>query len=159
MKPGLLLVISAPSGTGKTTLVNALIKRDDHLQVSVSYTTRDRRPAEVNGKDYFFVSDKVFSAMADSGAFMEYAQNFGYAYGTARDKAQRILQTGRDLILEIDWQGAAQIRKNHPSALSIFILPPSKQALGERLSIRGQDNKNTIARRMRQACTDISHYE
>lgn len=158
-KNGLLVVISAPSGTGKTTLVNALIERDDRLQVSVSYTTRTRRPAEVEGKDYYFVNDKVFDAMADSGAFMEHAQNFGYAYGTASDKAQQILGTGRDLILEIDWQGATQVRRNHPSTVSIFILPPSKESLGERLSMRGQDDKVTIARRMHQACADISHYE
>jgi guanylate kinase len=158
-KQGLLVVISAPSGTGKTTLVNALIARDDRLQASVSYTTRTKRPTEVNGKDYYFVNDKVFDAMADSDEFMEHAQNFGYAYGTARDKAQQILETGSDLILEIDWQGASQVRKNHPSTLSVFILPPSREALEERLSKRGQDDKGTIARRIRQACADISHHD
>lgn len=158
-KSGLLIVISAPSGAGKTSLVNALLERDRRLEVSVSYTTRDKRPAEVDGKDYYFVDETTFANMRAAGAFLETAENFGKAYGTARAKAVEILDTGRDLVLEIDWQGATQVRKNFASTLSIFILPPSVAAIAERLNTRAQDDEHAIERRAQQAVADISHYD
>ena len=157
---GRLIVVSAPSGAGKTSLVNALLARDDRLRASVSYTTRPKRRGEKDGEHYFFVNAKTFAAMRDEGAFLEHASVFGNAYGTAYARLMRTLADGCDVLLEIDWQGAAQVRERFPAALSVlsvFILPPSMDALLERLRDRGQDGPEDIERRWRQAVDDISH--
>ena len=156
---GRLIVISAPSGAGKTTLVNALLERDDRLAVSVSHTTRRKREEEVDGENYFFVDPGTFASMRDRGAFLEHAIVFGNAYGTAHESVMRTLADGRDVVLEIDWQGAAQVRTKFPRAISVFVLPPSIDALLERLNGRGQDGPEEIDRRWRQAVDDISHYD
>ena len=156
---GRLIVISAPSGAGKTSLVNALLERDDRLVVSVSHTTRQKRKDEVHGEDYFFVDPGTFASMRDRGAFLEHAIVFGNAYGTARKTVTRTLADGHDVVLEIDWQGAAQVRTKFPGAISVFVLPPSIDALLERLNGRGQDGPEEIERRWRQAVDDISHYD
>ena len=155
---GRLIVISAPSGAGKTTLVNALLERDDRLAVSVSHTTRRKRPNEVDGKHYFFVKQAKFDEMRDQGAFLEHATVFGNAYGTSHEAVARTLADGRDVVLEIDWQGAAQVRSRFPDAVSVFVLPPSMDTLLDRLTVRGQDGAEEIERRWRQAVDDISHY-
>lgn len=154
---GRLIVISAPSGAGKTSLVNALLKRDDRLVVSVSHTTRRKRRDEVDGKHYFFVKATKFDEMRDEGAFLEHATVFGNAYGTSHEEVARTLAHGKDVVLEIDWQGAAQVRARFPEALSVFVLPPSMDALLERLRVRGQDGAEEIERRWRQAVDDIAH--
>ncbi len=156
--PGLLLVISAPSGAGKTSLVNALVQRDRNILVSVSHTTRPKRASETDGSDYHFVSQAEFHTMRDAGEFLEFAEVFGHFYGTARSLVQSELQAGRDLLLEIDWQGAQQVRRHYPGAVSIFVLPPSRPALAERLRNRGQDDDAVIARRTAKAVTEMSHY-
>ena len=135
---GRLIVISAPSGAGKTSLVNALLERDRRLAVSVSHTTRPKRRDEVEGKHYFFVDPEKFDAMRNEGAFLEHAMVFGNAYGTSQEEVARTLAGGRDVVLEIDWQGAAQVRSRFPDALSVFVLPPSMEALLERLEVRGR---------------------
>ena len=156
---GRLIVISAPSGAGKTSLVNALLKRDARLAVSVSHTTRRKRRNEVDGEHYFFVDPATFASMRDEGAFLEHATVFGNAYGTAHEKVAQTLAGGRDVVLEIDWQGAAQVRARFPDALSVFVLPPSMETLLERLEVRGQDGAEEIKRRWHQAMDDISHYD
>ncbi|MDE0054995.1 MAG: guanylate kinase [Gammaproteobacteria bacterium] len=156
---GRLIVISAPSGAGKTSLVNALLERDDRLAVSVSHTTRRKRPNEVDGKHYFFVEQAKFDEMRDQGAFLEHATVFGNAYGTSHEAVARTLADGRDVVLEIDWQGAAQVRSRFPDAVSVFVLPPSMDALLDRLTVRGEDGAEEIGRRWRQAVDDISHYD
>ena len=154
---GRLIVISAPSGAGKTSLVNALLERDNRLAVSVSHTTRRKRRDEVDGKHYFFVKETKFDEMRDEGAFLEHATVFGNAYGTSHEEVARTLAHGKDVVLEIDWQGAAQVRARFPDALSVFVLPPSMDALLERLRVRGQDGAEEIERRWRQAVDDIAH--
>ena len=154
---GRLIVISAPSGAGKTSLVNALLERDQRLTVSVSHTTRRKREEEVDGEDYFFVDPGKFASIRDRGAFLEHAIVFGNAYGTAHETVMRTLAGGRDVVLEIDWQGAAQVRSKFPDAISVFVLPPSIEALLDRLNCRGQDGPEEIDRRWRQAADDISH--
>ena len=154
---GLLIVVSAPSGAGKTSLVGALVRRDPLLEVSISHTTRPRRPAETEGSDYYFVDPATFDAMATAGAFLEHATSFGHAYGTSRAKVFEALERGRDIVLEIDWQGAAQIRSRFERAIDVFVLPPSRATLRQRLQARGQDGADVIERRMRQAVDDISH--
>ena len=154
---GLLLIISAPSGAGKTTLVRALLKADPAIRLSVSYTTRQPRPGEVNGKDYHFVDKAEFMAMASQGELLESAEVYGNYYGTSEAWIGRELAAGRDILLEIDWQGAAQVRKQFAEALSIFILPPSMQALRNRLMNRAQDNHDVIEKRLAAAAGDISH--
>ena len=154
---GRLFVISAPSGAGKTSLVKALVERSNNLAVSVSHTTRSMRPGEIDGVNYHFVSESAFTHLRDSEGFFEWAQVFDNYYGTSREGVEHQLAKGLDVILEIDWQGAAQVRAQHPAACSIFILPPSLEALTQRLTGRGQDDAETIERRMQQAVAEISH--
>lgn len=155
---GTLLIISAPSGAGKTSLVKALREECPGLAVSVSHTTRAQRPGEQHGRDYFFVDREVFGRMVNDGEFLEHARVFDNQYGTARSTVEAALASGEDVILEIDWQGARQIRELMPACRSIFVLPPSREALEERLSARGQDDPATIARRMADAISEMSHY-
>jgi guanylate kinase len=154
---GDLYVISAPSGAGKTSLVAALHSSQPELHVSVSHTTRPRRSDEIDGVNYHFVSEKDFVAMIDADAFLEHARVFDRSYGTARDSVEKFLAAGEDVILEIDWQGAGQVRQRHPGCIGIFILPPSREALAERLAGRAQDSDAIIARRMRDAVAEMSH--
>lgn len=155
---GTLFIFSAPSGAGKTSLVNALLKSTRHIGVSVSHTTRAPRPGEENGVAYHFVSVDEFQRLIGEAAFLEHAQVFDNFYGTSQRWVESELAAGRDVILEIDWQGAAQVRRLMPDAVSVFIAPPSIEALQERLSNRGQDDEETIARRMRDARSEMSHY-
>lgn len=151
MPAGQLFVISAPSGAGKTSLVAAAMARIDRLTVSVSHTTRAPRPGEQNGRDYHFVDIPTFQTMISEGALFEYAEVFGNFYGTAKASVMDTLNQGLDVILEIDWQGAAQVRALWPEAISIFILPPTRDALKDRLIGRKQDDETVIARRMEEA--------
>ncbi|NQY26122.1 MAG: guanylate kinase [Piscirickettsiaceae bacterium] len=155
---GSLFIVSAPSGAGKTSLVNALVEKNSDIRLSVSHTTRSAREGEVNGQDYFFVKHEKFAQMRDAGSFLESATVFDNSYGTSDDAVMSQLQLGCDVILEIDWQGAEQVRQNHPDCISIFILPPSKSALEQRLRGRGQDDDEVIARRMQDAEAEMSHY-
>ncbi|MDD5579935.1 MAG: guanylate kinase [Methylobacter sp.] len=159
MHNGKLYIISAPSGAGKTSLVRQLISDLDNLTVSISHTTRPIRPGEANGRDYYFTSIEEFQAMQVKQEFLEYAQVFDNFYGTAQVNLEENLKKGVDVILEIDWQGAQQIKKLLPESISIFILPPSTGILLQRLRNRGQDDEQIIARRMRDAVAEISHYE
>ena len=154
---GNLFIVSAPSGAGKTSLVNALLACNQQIDVSVSYTTRATRPGEVEGKDYHFVSRETFMAMANHGDFLESAEVYGNLYGTSQSWIEAETLGGRDILLEIDWQGAAQVRLKFPDCISIFILPPSLQALEARLKARGQDSNEVIARRLHAAQDDIAH--
>ena len=153
-----LYIISAASGAGKTSLVKALLERDEHITVSVSHTTRDSRPGEVQGKDYFFVDKETFGQMVEAGDFIEHAQVFDNFYGTSESGVRRMLAAGMDVILEIDWQGAQQVREKFSDTVSIFIIPPSQQELQQRLQGRGQDPEEIIRRRMRDAVSEMSHY-
>ena len=156
---GTLYVVSAPSGAGKTSLVRALLdSTGDELVLSVSHTTRMPRPGEVDGRDYHFLDAEAFRRMIDDGAFLEHARVFDNYYGTARQGIEAQLTQGRDVILEIDWQGARQVRQALPESVGIFILPPSREALRERLRARGQDDEAVIARRMQDAANEMSHY-
>jgi guanylate kinase len=154
-----LFIVAAPSGAGKTSLVKRLLADVDSLSVSVSHTTRAMRPGEQNGVDYHFVSVAEFQAMLAQNAFLEHAQVFDHFYGTARQSVDDNLAKGLDVILEIDWQGAQQIKTIWPESQSIFILPPSTAVLRERLQGRGQDDAATIERRMRDATLEISHFD
>ena len=158
MKQGTLFIISAPSGAGKTSLVGEILSRSDNIQASVSHTTRERRSGEEDGVNYHFVNQPEFLKMVDEDSFLEHAEVFGNHYGTSESWVRMTLGLGIDVILEIDWQGAEQARKHFPSSQSIFILPPSKQALQERLTLRGQDNKEVIDRRIAAATQEMSHY-
>ena len=155
---GTLYIVSAPSGAGKTSLVKALIDVEPQIRVSVSHTTRAMRPGEVNGVNYHFVEREEFVKMIEHGDFLERAEVFGNLYGTSQSHLQQTLDEGHDLILEIDWQGAEQVRKLMPQARSIFILPPSQEALRQRLDNRGQDSSEIIDGRMREAVSEMSHY-
>jgi len=155
---GTLYTISAPSGAGKTSLVKALLEQDDNAQVSVSHTTRAMRPGEVDGHDYHFVDKTRFDDMLNKGEFLEHAQVFNNFYGTSQRWVEHTLSQGKDVILEIDWQGATQIRQLMPKTEGIFILPPSRACLEERLRGRGQDNDTIIEQRMQEAKSEISHY-
>ena len=155
---GSLFIVSAPSGAGKTSLVKALLEAMDGITVSVSHTTRAPRPGEENGVHYHFVEVKTFQDMLAKGQFLEHAQVFDNFYGTSKTALEQTLSQGLDVILEIDWQGARQVRQQFPDALGIFVLPPSKHTLQERLTSRGQDDAAIIARRMRDAVNEISHY-
>ena len=156
--PG-LFIISAPSGCGKTSLVEALIKRNDNLCVSVSHTTRKPRLEEVNEINYYFTSISKFKKMINDDAFVEYAKVFDNYYGTALESIKHHLKKGKSVILEIDWQGANQIKKKFPNAISIFILPPSKEDLKKRLQLRAQDDQSTINKRMTNAKNEMLHYK
>jgi guanylate kinase len=155
---GTLYIISAPSGAGKTSLVQALVSAEDGIAISVSYTTRPMRPAEREGIDYHFVEPSGFERLMAEGAFLEHARVFDHHYGTLRARVEERLAQGLDLILEIDWQGAQQVRAACPRCLSIFILPPSHAELERRLNTRGGDDAEVIRRRMRDAVNEISHY-
>jgi len=159
MNIGKLYIISAPSGAGKTSLVKQLVADLDGLTVSISHTTRQMRPGEAHGQDYYFVTVADFQAMQAQQAFLEHAQVFDNFYGTAQQTVEENLNRGLDVILEIDWQGAEQIKKLLPDSLSIFILPPSTEVLLQRLRNRGQDDEQIIARRMRDAVTEIRHHD
>ncbi|MER2296849.1 guanylate kinase [Pseudomonas promysalinigenes] len=156
---GTLYIVSAPSGAGKTSLVTALIEADPRVSVSVSHTTRAMRPGEQHGVNYHFVSHDDFKGLIAKGDFLEHAEVFGNFYGTSRSALQQVLDQGNDLILEIDWQGAQQVRKLMPEARSVFILPPSQQALRQRLDGRGQDSEAIIAGRMKEAVSEMVHYD
>ncbi|MEP5567339.1 MAG: guanylate kinase [Halioglobus sp.] len=157
-RTGTLYTVSAPSGAGKTSLVAALIERTQELRVSVSHTTREKRPGESDGVDYHFVDENQFVAMLDTAEFLEHATVFGNLYGTSQSWVKEQLSQGTDVILEIDWQGAAQVKRLLPSTKAIFILPPSRLTLLQRLTARGQDNSNTIEGRMAEAVEEMSHY-
>jgi len=155
---GRLFVIAAPSGAGKTSLVRALMRREPSLRFSISYTTRAQRPTETHGRDYFFVTTAEFAAMVQRGEFVEHARVFDNQYGTARSQVESSLGAGQDLILEIDWQGARQIRRAMPECISIFILPPSRAELERRLRSRATDSDEVIQRRLRDAAADMTHW-
>lgn len=157
MVKGNLFVITAPSGAGKTSLVRALLQADSQAMLSISYTTRPMRPGEVDGKDYHFVTREAFEAMLDKGDFLESAEVYGNYYGTSQPWLEGAMHSGSDVILEIDWQGAAQVRKLFPEAVGVFILPPSVDVLRQRLKGRGQDSEEVIARRVAAAKEDMSH--
>jgi guanylate kinase len=156
-QPGILYIISAPSGAGKTSLINALVADLPNMQVSVSHTTRASRPGEKEGVDYYFVSQDKFSQMIAANTFLEYATVFDEKYGTSKQVVEDVLQAGRDVVLIIDWQGAQQVRKMRPQAVSIFILPPSLEALKERILERKQDTEDSIEKRLNTAASEIAH--
>lgn len=155
---GTLFTVSAPSGAGKTSLVKALVDSTKNVCVSVSHTTRAKRPGESDGVNYHFVSHEHFMQMTNNSEFLEHAQVFTNFYGTSRQWVENALRQGLDVILEIDWQGAQQVRKLVEGAVSVFILPPSRECLRERLKGRGQDGENVIEARMAEAKSEISHY-
>ena len=154
---GLLFVVTAPSGAGKTSLINAVLAEDSRLRLSVSYTTRPPRPSEQNGREYHFVDDATFVAMLERGEFLESAEVHGHRYGTSQTAIKGALEGGYDLVLEIDWQGAQQVRRLLPECVRIFLLPPSLAELERRLRSRGQDSEPVIARRMAAARDEIAH--
>ncbi|WP_075183318.1 guanylate kinase [Pantoea sp. 1.19] len=160
MAQGTLFIVSAPSGAGKSSLIQALLKTQPlyDTQVSISHTTRDKRPGEEHGEHYYFVSHDDFRQMIAEDAFLEHAEVFGNYYGTSRNAIEQVLATGVDVFLDIDWQGAQQIRQRMPQARSIFVLPPSKDELDRRLRGRGQDSEEVIAKRMAQAVAEMSHF-
>jgi guanylate kinase len=154
-----LFIVAAPSGCGKTSLVKALIKQVDNLCVSVSHTTRAARPGEEHGKNYFFVSKEAFDEISSNDGFIESAQVFDNHYGSAKQTVKDLLVQGQDVILEIDWQGARQVKQSFTDAIGIFILPPSISALQERLTDRGQDDQSIIDRRMQDAVSEMQHFD
>jgi guanylate kinase len=154
---GKLFVITAPSGAGKTSLINALLKDDPRLRLSISYTTRAPRPGEANGREYHFVDDATFLAMRERGEFLESAEVHGYRYGTSRKVIERTLAKGEDLLLEIDWQGARQVRALYPECVGVFIHPPSVEELERRMRARGQDADAVIRRRLQNAKDELAH--
>lgn len=158
IKTGTLYIVSAPSGAGKTSLVKALVESTPDIRVSVSHTTREKRPGEVHGVNYHFTEHNTFLGMVERGEFLEHAQVFTNYYGTSQAWVEQALEDGVDVILEIDWQGAAQVRKIIKDATSIFILPPSRECLRERLQGRAQDDESVIDRRMAEAESEMSHY-
>jgi guanylate kinase len=155
--PGTLFIVTAPSGAGKTTLVRGLLERDPAVQLSVSYTTRAPRPGEQDGREYHFVDVDTFRSLRDRGEFLEWAEVHGNYYGTSRVWLKEQIAAGRDTLLEIDWQGAQQVRNQLPETIGIFILPPSIDTLAHRLTHRGQDSAEVIARRLAAAREEISH--
>ncbi len=158
MSSGRLIVISAPSGAGKTSLVKALLARRPDLRLSVSHTTRKRRPSETEGREYHFVSVPEFERLVAQGEFLEHARVFDNCYGTSRAYVQQQLSAGHDVLLEIDWQGARQVRAAMPQCVSVFVLPPARDELARRLARRATDSAEVIARRLADAAADMSHY-
>lgn len=156
-RKGRLFVITAPSGAGKTSLIDALTRADPTLKLSISYTTRAPRPGEYNGVDYHFVDDATFLAMRSRGDFLESAEVHGYRYGTSRRIITEALARGEDMLLEIDWQGARQVRRIYPDCVGIFILPPSVEELEKRMRSRAQDSEEVIRRRLANARDELAH--
>ena len=156
---GQLYVISAPSGAGKTSLVSALVSASPEISVCISHTTRAKRPGELNGVNYHFVDQTEFDRMVSADEFLENAHVFDHSYGTSYTAVDALLKTGVDVVLEIDWQGARQIREHRSDCLSIFILPPSHDELEQRLKRRGEDDDTIVQRRMRDAVAEMSHYK
>lgn len=157
--PGTLFIVAAPSGAGKSSIVNAVLARDPQICLSISFTSRAPRPGERHAEHYHFVSADAFKAMVRAGDFFEHAQVHGDWKGTARQSVEPQLAAGKDVLLEIDWQGARQVRAQVPGAISVFILPPSRAALEERMRKRGQDSEEVIARRLAAAREEMSHFE
>ncbi len=157
--PGHLYVIAAPSGAGKTSLVRALLQQESSARFSISYTTRKQRPNEQHGRDYFFIDKNTFEKMVAAGEFLEHAQVFDNYYGTSKIQVKELLAQGANVILEIDWQGAQQIRRVMPECHSIFILPPSRTELERRLRDRGTDDESVIQRRLGEAVSDMNHWQ
>lgn len=155
---GTLFIVSAASGTGKTSLVRSLVEGHPSLRVSISHTTRPMRPGEQDGVNYHFTTREAFLSKVGEGAFLEHAEVFGNLYGTSKESVQAQLQSDLDVVLEIDWQGASQIRRLFPEAISIFIIPPSRDELRTRLQGRGQDSAEVIEQRLAEAIADISHF-
>ena len=155
---GTLYIVAAPSGAGKSSIVNAVLARDANISLSISFTSRSPRPGERHAQHYNFVDETQFQRMIDAGDFFEHARVFGDWKGTARQSVEPAMAQGRDVLLEIDWQGARQVRARVPDAVSVYILPPSRAALEQRMRARGQDSEETIARRLAAACEEISHY-
>jgi guanylate kinase len=156
--PGCLYIVAAPSGGGKTSLVKKLVGELEDIAISISHTTRQMRPGEKNGVDYFFVDDHTFLKMVGEGAFVEHAQVFGHFYGTSAAQITDRLKQGIDIVLDIDWQGALQIRHLFPESVSIFVVPPSLEVLSQRLKNRQQDNEAVVNVRMQSAQEELSHY-
>lgn len=153
------MIVAAPSGAGKTSLVRALVEREPEVYVSVSHTTRPQRPGEADGQHYHFISEDRFQAMIEAGEFVEHANVFGNLYGTSVAAIRDPLEAGHDIVLEIDWQGAQQVRTQFEDSVSVFILPPSRATLLERLSARGQDDEAVIKKRMASAVAEMSHFD
>lgn len=158
MTAGVLFIVSAPSGAGKTSLLRALVPSDPRLRLSISHTTRPPRPGEQDGVHYHFVDRQRFETMVAAGEFLEHARVFDNLYGTAERSVRDVLERDLDVVLEIDWQGARQVRARFPEAVSVFVVPPSVEALRERLGGRGQDSPEVIERRMRDARSELSHF-
>lgn len=156
--PGSLIIVSAPSGAGKTSLVNAIVDMNDNITQSISHTTRSQRPGEQHGIHYFFTDPDTFQSMVKQQRFLEHAEVFGHFYGTDIEQIQEKIMLGQHVILEIDWQGARQVRAQLPSSLSIFILPPSKESLRKRLLNRQQDRPEVIEKRLEKAVNEMSHF-
>ena len=156
---GLMLVLSSPSGAGKTTLSRLLLDSDPNVAMSVSATTRPKRPGEVDGRDYFFIADEKFQSMVEAGEFLEHATVFGHRYGTPREPVLEALTAGRDVLFDIDWQGTQQLRQQvREDVVTIFVLPPSREELERRLHTRAQDSAEVVAKRMAKANDEISHW-
>jgi guanylate kinase len=154
---GLLFIVTAPSGAGKSSLIGALLKDDPRVRLSISHTTRAPRPGEANGREYHFVDETAFIGMLERGEFLESAEVHGHRYGTSHAAVASAIKDDHDLVLEIDWQGAEQVRRLHPDSISIFILPPSLEELERRLRARGQDSESVIRRRMANAREELPH--
>ncbi|GGP22548.1 guanylate kinase [Silvimonas iriomotensis] len=157
MAKGTIFVVTAPSGAGKTTLVAALLAADQQIQLSISFTSRPARAGEVNGKDYHFVDRATFEGMVQAGDFVEWAEVYGNYYGTSRKWLESVIDDGRDILLEIDWQGAQQVKKLFPDSVGVFVLPPSINTLEQRLRARGKDPEDVIQRRMSKAREEMGH--